>query len=73
MILNFYRNEAGAVPITYAKDDIRLEAEYTFAGEQFRIRLKVKNKSFLFIFNFFSTYSFMMNKIFIGFLSSTIT
>jgi hypothetical protein len=34
----------GAVPVTYAKDDIRLEAEYTFAGEQFRIRLNVKKQ-----------------------------
>ena len=73
MILNFYRDEHGVVRVTYAKDDIGLEAEYTFAGEQFRIRLKVKNKSFLFIFNFFSTYSFTMNKNFIGFLSITLT
>jgi hypothetical protein len=73
MILNFYRNEDGAVRVTYAKDNIRLEAEYTFAAEQFRIQLKVKNKSFLFIFNFFSTYSFIMNKNFIGFLSIILT
>jgi hypothetical protein len=73
MILNFYRNQGGAVPVTYAKDDIRLEAEYTFAEEQFRIQLKVKNKSFLFIFNFFSTYSFMMNKNLMCFLSVTLT